>query len=709
MTSVLLCLGAVLALSVFLTVRGRVNPNAAPLLALCVALLYFSLAGVLGVLRAGGWVFYLLCAALAAFALATPAGRQACKKLLAPGFCLFVAGAVLLAVYLAVRQPLFSEWDEFVFWGTAPKLLWQDNALYTTANMGWAWTATQHPGLPVLGYFAHFFAGGFAPWRVYWVYDILMLASACALLSPFAAKQWRAGLPLVLAALLAPYFFTVFSRQIFLTKVYLSAYAEIPAGMLLAAALALYFAGRGKGGALWQALVPLAAFVLIKDNLLVVALVAAGVMAADCLLFPLQKRPLWRRWVNFLVVFACTLVPYVIWKLHAGWANSQNPVTGGADTTSMPIGQAVVATLRQLLGLQPATEKFTAARQGMASAFFTRDVSMAGPSAPTLLLLAALFALAFALHQTARQRRRIALCGVLLAGGYLGFQFVMLVSYAFIFKYDAVLLHDYDRYFSTYYLVCFLLALFFVVLAALRPDKTETATPPGRVGRVLAVCVAALFPLYQCVSLALQLLGHIPKSDKFIWQLLWAALGALLCLLALLKAKPRLRATTGGLALAVACVVLFAAWVPAGLSTWDYADAQYRPQRATEATAQQLAAHLSADDRVFFVCQGGDGQQWFEYSYYLLPAVLDYSISGGSSLVLPPDTSSKATPTEALRAYLTQQGCEFILVAHTDDAFTETYAALFTDGLASATGGSFTLYALQADGLYAPIDTFAAA
>ncbi|WP_370841196.1 hypothetical protein [Gemmiger formicilis] len=61
-----------------------------------------------------------------------PAGVAAAWKraVSAPGFTLFLGGAVFIWLLFCVQQPMFTQWDEFTAWGLAPKMVVERGAFY---------------------------------------------------------------------------------------------------------------------------------------------------------------------------------------------------------------------------------------------------------------------------------------------------------------------------------------------------------------------------------------------------------------------------------------------------------------------------------------------------------------------------------------------------------------------------------------------------
>ncbi len=665
MLDTLLCFFTLLALAVaFAALRG-VPAGAAPLLAVAAAMVWCSLAGVLGVLVPGAWALTALAFGLCAWAL-FKRRLALLKKLLCPGFLLFCGLGLVLLCYFALRQPVFSQYDEFVLWGTSAKLTKLSGQLYTVAEMGWTWPATQSPSLILLGWFAQLASPGFAAWKVYWAYDVLMIACTGALVAALPLRRWRLWLPLALAGLLAPFFFTQFYETTHLATAYLTAYADVAAGMLFAGALGAWFASRQTGGGLWAAALPLAALALAKYNVLPVALVAAGVMAADCLCHGLHAKPpgarlvqkhprLWQagsRVAASAGLFAACLLPNAVWQRHIAWVVA----SGGVRETNRPASVAVWEALCQLLGLQPMEEAAARVLQEMGQGLLgraevggqwvdgARPVSMLGSAVVVLLLITAVFVLAAVLAQKGTARRRVVVSGALLAGGFLGFLLMLLVFYGYILhSRGSGSIPDFERYLAAYFIGWLLCGGVFLANTAQNP------------------------------------------------------------------AKPRARwAQAASLALALVFIVPFARMVRPGYSVLGFSHSAFSAQARRQQVANAFLPHIPEGERVFFV-DDDTGEDWFGYSYYLLPRILDYSRYGGSSLARlsedaqnPLYAAEVGDPDTFVPRYLAEKGIGYIFVNRADAWFTAHYSHLFADGLAAAKAGP-ALYAQGAQGLFAPV------
>lgn len=696
---IVLSLCALALLCAFLTLRCRLPGALAPLTALGCISLWLTLAGMAGLLLPAAWLLLALSAALGVWALAGQKGGKALlARLFTPGAALFWTLTVSFAVYFAIRQPLFSDFDEFSFWGPAAKLTCLDHSLYTTGEIGWAWQATQTPGLIVLSYFVQFL-GRFAPWKVYLAYDMLLFACFAAVLGGLEWKRYALAVPLAVACWLSPWFFTVYNRTIEPCGVYMTSYGDIPSGIVFGGALALWLALR-ENGPRWPMLPVLVLAGSIKSNTFVLALLAAGLAAADWLFFaprgaeqtlrqaepqpPAQKRRALAGRAGFsAALFAAPMAFYLAWGRYIAGLVQKNAEAGGMGETSPGTVSVAVSGLKMLLGL-PVGEYYEARRgqffsalAAMQKAFVSGRLSMLGVGEDFLcrfgaprwlaeamgsgvmvaLLVLLILAAAFFAAGRGQLRRRIGLLTVLSCAGFAAYNLMLALSYGFIFRPEqAAGLVDYNRYIDSFYLGWFLLAL-----AALSLALKSRACPPAR-------------------SLAGQ--GAL----------------ALLALLMMLRVEQM---------------------VLPQFSVLGFSDAAFADQRIQQARADAVAAAAEPGSRIFLVSQGDDGLEWFEYSYDLLPLVLDYSGDqeqggGGGTFGLPglrpPEEDSRrwyyyhAYTAQEWEKTVRQSGCRYIFVDKLDEIFTESYAALFEDGLAAAAEGRTLLYEVTPEGPFTPVE-----
>ena len=171
------------------------------------------------------------------------------------------------------------------------------------------------------------------------------------------------------------------------------------------------------------------------------------------------------------------------------------------------------------------------------------------------------------------------------------------------------------------------------------------------------------------------------------------------------------------LLLAVAMLVRQNQIVLPQLSVLGFADSEFADRKQARAEAEYVCENLQPDDRVFYVCQGDNGEGWFSAVFDFYPVLVDYSgimsemNGGGGTFGLPelkPDEGVKATyyhafTADELDAIVRGNGCTVLYIQKLDDIFVQSYSDLFTDKLAAAQAGETLLYRVT-DAGYAPVE-----
>ncbi len=642
---------AILALALFY-IRSGLNSALAPLASLSTVVLVLLPFGFAGVLNFGAVFLLVACFALGIYSFVKMGFRAVWNAVGKSGFIVFVVLCFMALFWFGLRQPVFSQWDEFSFWGTSVKMMKLQGELYTTAEAGWFWTATEMPAMPLLSWFMQFLSGEFLPWAVFFAYASLIFACVCAMIAQFE-KNIGVFVSLAIIGALLPFFFLSPVRITALSPAYLIAYGDLPAGLWFGGALAFYLCLRRKKQVYW-ALLPLAGFALVKDNTFSIALVAGGLMLCDALFIAPKPEVRLKKGKRVELRWAFLAVPiavYMAWRTHTGYANTQNVVTQGEATGASPIG-AVQSTLLELFGFQPRSEAFTRALTDMTDVFVSgAPVSMLGSALVNSVVILSLFLLAFLLSKHRTSRIQVALWGVLSTLGFLGFQFVLLTYYAFLSKYDGGV-PDYTRYQISYFAGWLIVALCLLAQGAIE-GASEVQTHE-----------------------------EVVQSEH--------------------KTIRNLAAQTVVIFLGFGAMLLFALNILDGYSVLDFPDNRYDILRVEQAEMQALGEEMEPDARVFYVNQNDTGFGWFKTHYYLMPHRLDYSFGGGR--IVPQATGESGEielSAEEFEAYLEEADCNYILIDELDEGFVHNYGHLFTDNL-SGVQDVPVLYERVQSGLYTP-------
>lgn len=316
---------ALLAISLYCAVLARRFRLDAGLLALPVIAggsVWMCLAGMAGLLKTGGWVFYLAAAALAAWLLFKKELVETLKALLTPGFMVFLLAAAFFLAVFAVTRPMFTQTDEFSLWGSAAKLTKLQDMLHPGAP-GNLLARTATPALMLVAYLFQFFGQGFSEWSAYFAIDALLAAAVAAVAS--LPKGSKSGTAVVAACgFLVPYFFSAPSLG-GISNIYLSFMGDLPLGFVFGASLCVYFSLRERPAAALALTALLAAFlVLTKDVGLAYGCIVVGLVCADRL-FCAPKRKITRRLRDTLLA-ALTILPGGL--AYLGWSRYVAAVTG---------------------------------------------------------------------------------------------------------------------------------------------------------------------------------------------------------------------------------------------------------------------------------------------------------------------------------------------------------------------------------------------
>lgn len=491
---------------------------------------------------------------------------------------------------------------------------------------------TELAALPLASYFFQLF-GAFAPWRAIFAADLLMLAAVAA--AAGCAKRARLACPLFLAGLSLPTLVTVAGHTALLNTAWLEFLGDLPAGMLFGGAAAFRLAVRDEGpAARWLTLPVLMLAANVKSNTFVLGLAAAGLVALDAVLFaPGGKRGAKDLAARLGFGAACLAAPtaqYLLWNNYIAGLVRQNAAAGGmGDTASASLPAVVINGVKLLLGLpvesyfEARSDLFWQYGSAMTDAFWHRKVSVFGTGAAVAALTLAVFLSAVLLAADKRARLRAALFAAGSSVCFAGYWLMLWLSYAFLLK-----------------------------------DSTPESL--------------ASYPRY----LASYYTG---------WLLLALAVLAVSCASA--------KRPVFGRAAALAAGAVFAAALAVGtepqFTLLGVGGGEYAAVRGEVAVAKAAKETIEPGRKVFLIRQGDEGFSWFLFNQQLCPALV-YGEGGatyGEPALVEGMTYGAPYTKEEFAALLEKEQVDLLLVSRVDDIFEESYAGLFTDGLAAAKAG----------------------
>lgn len=639
---ILIAFAALCAVALFYVSLG-VKGAFAPFCAACTAIVWFSLMGTVGLLRVGGWLFYLAAAAAVVWLILRHG--QGKKPLAAPGFgfWFFVGAGLALMLLLYIRQPLFLYWDEFSFWGAAGKLTKLTDTLFPVAEIGWAAPSTQKPGLVVFSYFFQFFGSGFSEWQTYAASDVFMVAGLATVLGAFDKnKHWNAALPLMLVLFLVPFAFRHGIPTQIVSTVYMDSTAELPLGCAFGATLAMWFGGeRGRLRGMGPVCLGLACLVLLKDAALMFALVAAVLVACDYLCTPQDNRPKLRGRLGGAAArlglgLFCVAAVFLLWDAYAASVIGTSRLEDVGGTAQTGMLQMPLLFIQDLLRPEK-SEIFTTVTSGMVQYFFMRNNMFGSGFTAMLGMLGILGATAlFLCPKRSALRRQCIVFGIFSTLGFAAYYLFLTLSYLYILSpIEARRLASYDRYVYPFYMGLFLVVLF-LACQGLAAAKRR----PAAAGKAVLVLLAA---------------GLLVRT----WQ-----------------------------------------FVPLQYSVLGVPQEEYSERLEFNRNVAHLKSRLDPDGKTFIVTSQDEGMRLYMYVHEMLPLRTDYSYGGGGRLRVkkpgPDGTSQVVEVTLAeFEEYLAESGCTTLYFDSINAIFIENYGSLFSDGLQGAAEGRTLLYSIS--------------
>ncbi len=480
----LVSLAALAGFAVLLARRTSLPAPLAPFTALCGVMVFLALGGMAGLLVPTGWLCFALAVGSWVLAFAPVGRKNPVSVLAAPGFVAFWVLAAALLVFFAWRQPMYSTWDEFSFWGTAAKIVKTSGALYGNAEIGWDWVGSHRPGLIMLGYFFQFF-GPYAEWRVLAGYDILLLSIFTTLTAGAPKGAWRRVVPALGFGFLLPFLITLYGNITRTTDLYASSLSDIPLGLTFGGAMAVYYMNKRR--ALWPTALALAALCMEKDTGFAMALVAAGIIGADAFLGALAERApaTGKTLAKAAGLFVACVAAFLPWQYYLSAVTTADTSNVGG-TQQMGQAEMVITGCKELLGIGR-TEKFSTIMGGMVKNLFTMTTTMVGPFIVVVALTMVLAVAAALFTREKSLRRQAGVFAVLGLGGFAAYYFFIGLTYVYVFR-DEVSdgLVGFERY-SYPYLLGWLLAAGALALRAMDEER-----PAGLVQTGFGVLVLGL-------------------------------------------------------------------------------------------------------------------------------------------------------------------------------------------------------------------------
>ncbi len=390
----------------------NINPNFTPLISLTSLVSFVVVLSLINQLTLGVIFAYII--SFISFILAIKKSKNSfandIKDFFTVGVSLFLISSLLMLIFLFISQPLFHEWDEFSFWGTSQKLLFINDSIYTYYESSMIGNTTP-PTLAVLAYFFHFLNPEFIEWVSFFSYDILFFSCYCAFTASFSKKNWNYSILAYIIGFFIPYFFTIHTRILHISPNYINTYADLPLGIMFAAALSLYFLSEGNLEKRIIPFIPLTIFfTFIKDMGFAFSLLVCFIIFVD-LLFnkSINKffifKGFFAKITPVLIIAITSISSFFAWTYHMGAVMNVDRMNLGGES-NMGMVQMLVSGVLELFSSNK-SQKFIDIQSEMFYALFNRPVSMLGSGFIVILLILAIFILAILLSKKETRLRYI--------------------------------------------------------------------------------------------------------------------------------------------------------------------------------------------------------------------------------------------------------------------------------------------------------------
>ena len=614
---------AVAAISMFFVVRYKLNAAVAPFFTVMAITLAMCMLCMVGLLAVAGWVIYVFAifCIVYVFVLKKTPVREVTKNLFTPGMVFFLMACTVLYVGLSIKSPAFIIWDEFSFWGTAAKAIFENRQMYTMFESSMI-NRSYPPALPIWSFFIQFFGRSFVEWKVYLAYDVMIMAVMSML---FSRVKWKNVASVVIFTVFGLTSLYTFWHTFEGTYLYTTSYADLQIGVLFGGVIMCYFWSDKDNLMRWvMALVGVMTLPMVKDIGFALAFVACGIILVDTVIsgnYPTEKlfnsSKKIARAVLPMLLFAGVLLVYQLWAIHF---QATQELSRAAD----PYEYSIV----QMLAGQD--ERFNGILKSMLDLISVRQIVLFGTIKVMAVVLTVVPVLVSILTLDKKKIIRVGVFSLLMLGGFAAYYLFHAYAYAAIFRNEIGLqLESYQRYISSYCIGW--------LLASVGVCAFEITVPKIKKCRLVAAAtVAALVfssTFYYSFS---SKYPHVPHPDQYFFT----------------------------------------------SSKIDVKSSEiYGIRLAIREQLGDLKNEFDHDDRFYFICQQSDGGEWFLYNYEMMPAYTVGTYGGGNFVA--PGTAEGTYDIETTRAdfiaYLRAEEVDYVHLFKLDDYFYEEFAPMFSD------------------------------
>ena len=629
----------------FLTWKADLNVTVTPFVTLSGIIMFLTFAGVLDLLVPAMIAVYAAAVLCAVYLIVKERKnwKEMAGKVLRPGLVFFFAATLFFWFELRSRNAGFRVWDEFSFWGTACKVIFEEKKLYTLVRTSMI-NVSYPPGLSLNSLFLQFLSPEFSEWKAYTAYDMLAMAAVTPV---FSRLEWKNPAGVLLSAGFGYFSIYEFFYGLGGLIAYANSYADWIVGYCFAGALLVWFCcGNRKWSGYAATVVSLMAVTMIRDIGLALGLVAAGMISVDMIIrggCPASLKTGKRRWLAdagaFAGLMACVPFVYIVWAGHF-------KATVHMDRVTIPYEYSAI---QMLLGQDPHCNEIW---HNMIHAFNTRQVMNFGAPKQSVIVLTAVMIIMAVLAKEKKNKLRILAFAALHLLGFFVYYVFQTYAYAAIFQTESGLeLICYERYISSY--------LFGWYYSVIGLAASEIAEP------------------YE--------IKKLPDLLKEGWRILPGLAVVALAFWSSLHYLPFPLKTLS--------------------ITSDYVDLQ-PPElmQLAQKNYRKYRSILTNDTNIYVVAQNSSGGEWFLCNYTFMPAYTVKTMGGGnfaSQDMLDTMQDDEFyyymvyADKKNFAQYLRDNDVDLVYLFSLNEYFYEEFSDMFADGLAERTDGSVYFYAVH--------------
>lgn len=228
----------------------------------------------------------------------------AMKKMITPSIIIFGILTLCFLIFYYCVAATFTTWDEFSFWGTASKIIFDNKDLYSMFPNS-LYVKSYFPGLPLLNNYFLLYENHFIESICFFAYSVVFSAV-------FAIPFKNASKKNIILIIMGLFLLLIFS---IITKItFVSIYSDIMIGVLFAGAILIYYSEKNTIQKYISIIILLMFLTTTKDMGFVLSGLAIFIILIDQLFF--NKKNLGNIFKKILMLSFFVILIYIVWEIE---------------------------------------------------------------------------------------------------------------------------------------------------------------------------------------------------------------------------------------------------------------------------------------------------------------------------------------------------------------------------------------------------------